>query len=1194
MNADVEASASLFLADGGEMGALMRVHDWASTPLGSPNTWSQPLRCMVATCLNSPLLGTVLWGPDLLMLYNDAYIPSMGERHPAALGRPVREVWGAAWGEVSQPFLDTMATGTGFERRSVRLEITRHGKSETTWWDFSAAPIRDEAGRIVGLLNQGVETTVQVRALEASRAAEERYALALAAGGGIGAWDWDVLNDRVVADDRFAHLYGVDPAEAARGVPISQFFQGVHPEDRQQLAAAVERSLLTGVELTEEYRIIGGASGERWVAARGRPHLDASGRATRFPGVTFDITVRQLSKAALELNEARNRQILDSAIDYAIIATDLNGLITRWNEGARRVLGWTEAEMLGQPTDCFFIPEDVAAGLVANEMRAALQAGRNLDERWHQRKGGERFWASGEITALKDEAGATVGFVKVLRDRTEQQLADETLRASEARLSAIVRATSEVLYSQSPDWSEMRQLTGGGYLADTGTANPHWLADYIPPEEQPRVKAAIAEAIQTRSVFDLEHRVRLADGGVGWTQSRAVPLFGPDGEISEWFGAATDVTAQREAEVALRRLNETLEQRVEARTRERDRAWRLSQDLLVVAETNGSITAINTVWTALLGWTDQDLVGKAFVEFTHPDDLAATLEAFSSIIERPLTHPYEYRFRHKDGTYRWFAWTGAFEDGRVYASGRDVTHDREREAVLRDTQDFARLALSAVGGVGVWTYDMVSDLFSYDNVIADIYGIAPALGSGGISRLEFLRNVHSDDRAALNTTMAEGLVNPGDLELEYRIRHPDGRIRWVLSRGHTYHDQFGVAVRRTGVGVETTKQRETEDALRQSQKMEAVGQLTGGLAHDFNNLLTGVTGSLELLQTRIAQGRVKDVDRYVNAAQGAAKRAAALTHRLLAFSRRQTLDPKPTDVNRLIAGMEELIRRTVGPEIAVEAIAAGGLWATLVDPGQLENALLNLSINARDAMPGGGRITIETCNKWLDERAARERELPAGHYVTLCVSDTGTGMAPDVIGRAFDPFFTTKPIGQGTGLGLSMIYGFARQSGGQARIYSEVGQGTMVCLYLPRYLGAERDVELPPELAEAPRAEQGETVLVVDDEPTVRMLVTEVLEDLGYTAIEAADGVAGIKVLQSDVRIDLLVTDVGLPGGMNGRQMADAARVIRPHLKVLFITGYAENAVLSHGHLDPGMHVLTKPFAMEALASRIRELIAGP
>ena len=449
------------------------------------------------------------------------------------------------------------------------------------------------------------------------------------------------------------------------------------------------------------------------------------------------------------------------------------------------------------------------------------------------------------------------------------------------------------------------------------------------------------------------------------------------------------------------------------------------------------------------------------------------------------------------------------------------------------------------------------------------------------------------------------------IEIDIRNHTKDGRPFWNRLLIAPVHDangglayffasQFNVTVDRDNLAeaneklrAEAAEREQVEEALRQSQKMEAVGQLTGGLAHDFNNLLTGITGSLELLQARLAQGRLTDFDRYITAAQGAAKRAAALTHRLLAFSRRQTLAPRPTDVNRLVTGMEELIRRTAGPEIAVEVVAAGGLWSTLVDPNQLENALLNLCINARDAMPEGGQLTIETGNKWLDARAAQDRDVPPGQYVTLCVSDTGSGMTPEVIRRAFDPFFTTKPIGVGTGLGLSMIYGFVRQSGGQARIYSESGKGTMVCLYLPRQVGGTEAVEEASNLAEAPLVGQSETVLVVDDEPTVRMLVSDVLEDLGYTAIEVADGAAGLRVLQSDARINLLVTDVGLPGGMNGRQVADAARALRPDLKVLFITGYAENAVLSHGHLDPGMHVMTKPFAMDALASRIKELITA-
>lgn len=383
---------------------------------------------------------------------------------------------------------------------------------------------------------------------------------------------------------------------------------------------------------------------------------------------------------------------------------------------------------------------------------------------------------------------------------------------------------------------------------------------------------------------------------------------------------------------------------------------------------------------------------------------------------------------------------------------------------------------------------------------------------------------------------------------------------------------------------------EIEEALRQSQKMEAVGQLTGGIAHDFNNLLAGISGSLEVVERRFAQGRVEGIEKFISGAQTSAQRAAALTQRLLAFSRRQTLDPKPTDVNRLVLSMEDLIRRTVGPAIAVEVVGAAGLWTTEVDQAQLESALLNLAINARDAMPEGGRLTIETANKWLDDRAGVERDLTPGQYISICVTDSGTGIPKDIADRIFDPFFTTKPIGQGTGLGLSMIHGFLRQSGGQIRVYSEVNEGTTMCLYLPRYVGDLVDEDLEQASA-IEKAGAGETVLVIDDEPTVRMLIMEVLAEAGYAALEAEDGPSGLKILNSGGRIDLLVTDVGLPGGMNGRQVADAARASRPDLKVLFVTGYAENAAVGNGHLEPGMEVITKPFVMTDLAAKITQMV---
>lgn len=549
---------------------------------------------------------------------------------------------------------------------------------------------------------------------------------------------------------------------------------------------------------------------------------------------------------------------------------------------------------------------------------------------------------------------------------------------------------------------------------------------------------------------------------------------------------------------------------------------------------------------------------------------------------------------------------------------------RASEALARENIDRVQLAMAAGAIIGTWLWDLPTDRFTIDEGFARSFGIDPALGRSGLGLAQIVATVHPDDQDGLAAAINDAIARGGAYAHQYRVKRADGHYYWIEANGRVEHASNGTPLRFPGVLLDVEDRRtveaerdraiaqlrslndeleqrvsertsellQAEDALRQSQKMEAVGQLTGGLAHDFNNLLAGISGSLELIGIRQAQGRTNDVERYLTAAMGATKRAAALTHRLLAFSRRQTLDPKPTNVNRLIADLEDLIRRTVGPSVALEVVGSAGLWPALVDPSQLENAILNLCINARDAMPEGGRITIETANKWIDRHGARTHDLPEGQYMSLCVTDTGVGMAPDIREKVFEPFFTTKPIGEGTGLGLSMIYGFAKQSGGQVRIYSEVGEGTTVCIYLPRHHTDGEIDEAPVAVSTPGRSEEGETVLVVDDEPTVRMLVADVLHELGYSAIEAADSVSGLKILESDVRIDLLISDVGLPGGMNGRQMADAARLTRPELKVLFITGFAENAAVGNGQLDRGMAVITKPFPVDVLAARVREMIS--
>jgi len=869
-----------------------------------------------------------------------------------------------------------------------------------------------------------------------------------------------------------------------------------------------------------------------------------------------------------------------------------------------------------------------------NVMKVGLAGGtlayRDQEFRLFRNGRPEQVWLNLDYSPVLDEAGRPAGVIAIVVESTQRIMADRRLRESEARFRALTNATSEVVYWMSPDWMEMRRLDGSYCLPDPQNPGVPWRDAYIFPEDEASIRAEIDRAVSTGSAFQLEHRVRREDGAAGWIFSRAVPLLDEHGQILEWFGAASDVTERRRTEArrealirltaeiqglqdpagiayaAAKILGETLQaSRVGYGTIDPARtAIYVERDWTApgVASLEGSIeleglrTVINDLrlgrftvvpdvsrdpgTTAVADWlisigarsfvnvavVEKDRTAAIFfVNDRKPRDWASEdLDLIREVAARMRT---AIQRRTVEQALQKLA-----ESLELQVEQRT----RERDRVWRNTQDLC----VAMDRNGVFT--------SVNPASVKILGWTEAEMIGR-SAFEFI--LPEDQEESLNALRHAAHDALPSFVCRYRCK--DGGVRWIswvaAPDGELIY----------GSGRDITAEREaaralaaSEEALRQSQKMEAVGQLTGGLAHDFNNILTGIGGSLELMQTRLVQGRFGELDRYIAAAQSATKRAAALTHRLLAFSRRQTLDPKATNINQLVAGMEELIRRSVGPEIEIEAVAAGGLWNSFVDAGQLENALLNLCLNARDAIVGGGRIVIETGNIWLDERAARERDLAPGQYVALSVTDNGTGMPPDVVARAFDPFFTTKPIGQGTGLGLSMIYGFARQSGGGVRIYSEVGEGTTVSLYMPRFLGDAQAAEDADVIPEPHRATAGQTALVVDDEPLIRLYVKEILEELGYAALEAPDGGLGLKALRSDARIDLLITDVGLPNGMNGRQLADAAREVRPELKVLFITGYAENALLNHGHLSQGMQVVTKPFAMETLAARIRGLLS--
>jgi signal transduction histidine kinase/ActR/RegA family two-component response regulator len=532
-----------------------------------------------------------------------------------------------------------------------------------------------------------------------------------------------------------------------------------------------------------------------------------------------------------------------------------------------------------------------------------------------------------------------------------------------------------------------------------------------------------------------------------------------------------------------------------------------------------------------------------------------------------------------------------------------------------------------IGRVGVIDWDVLSGTVRLSPHAQAMYGIDE---HDGLYE-SWIATVFREDVVRLRNTIATALENKQrEFELDFRIVRPsDKQLRWILARRLVFYDDAGKPVRVVGVSVDVTDRKremvelrnftetleaaviertrqleaenearmKAEELLRQAQKMEAVGQLTGGVAHDFNNLLTIIQGGLETIGRQVANLEASPaasrIIRGKDMALEGVRRAARLTERLLAFARQQPLNPKAVDANRLVGNICELLRRMVGEATEFETVLAAGLWIIQADLNQLENAILNLVVNARDAMPNGGKVTIETANAYLDEAYVRKLSEPVkpGQYVLIAIADTGAGMDRATLERAFEPFFTTKGIGKGTGLGLSQVYGFVRQSAGHVAIYSEIGEGTTVKIYLPRHHGKEDRVEEIDTSTVQNRSLGAETILVVEDDEALRLYTVEILNELGYAVLAADNGAAALEIVKRGDPIDLLFTDIVMPGGMNGRQLADAARQLRPNLKVLYTTGYTANAIVHHGRLDPEAELVSKPFTYDSLGRKIRAVL---
>ncbi|WIJ24822.1 PAS domain S-box protein [Devosia sp. RR2S18] len=1228
MSESIDGSAGGPLAAAGAGAkALLYSIDWATHDLGDPADWPITLQSYLHLILAARQPMFIAWGPHLTFLYNDAYAPILGKKHPAAMGRPFPHVWSDIWEQIG-PIVERTLAGEGSWYENLLIPMQRKGYLEEAWFSFSYTPIYD-GSEIVGMICAATETTetvlaarthqfhldleAQLRELSdpadiiatAQRALGEYLQVSRVGYGEVEeseryfttANNW--TNGSVGHHNGTHDLAGFGPevhAALKRGdaLVVRDVTTDPRTATPEIIAAfsAIEMATAITASLIKNERMIAALyvhdhRPRNWSDEQVKLVQDVAER-------TWSAVERARAQAAQKSAEQRIADVLES-MGEAFLLLDADFRIVEINPEGLRSDGRSRGEVLGrshwevwpgseetelgraykqafasqQPASlehCYEWPDGRMAwfeiraypatdGLALfyrdiTQQRAVRDALRASEERlrditdavpillsyvdaeqrfrfvnkpyetWFNRPreqllgarlvdvmGEEVFSArrpyveralAGETvhydidmprpegavhtTILhiphRNEEGEVDGFYAVVQDISDRKRTEDALRQSEDRFRKLTELSPAIVWFGNQDgtlsyinerWSEF-----SGQALDE--ALPDGWIEIIHPEDRDALLATWNNARQRGDLYEIEARLRRRDGSYRWFLIRAQPIVSEvDGQVS-WLGLNADINdmvAAREelsrSRSALEDANRELHANVQARTRDHDRLWRISQELMLVADYEGIITSVNPTAKRLLNWDEHEMVGRSIAEFIHPEDIASTAAEVGKLGQGQTTLAFENRYRHRDGSYRTLSWTAVPYEEHIHAVARDVTDEKDAREALR----------------------------------------------------------------------------------------------------------------------------QTEEALRQAQKMEAVGQLTGGIAHDFNNLLQGIVGSLDIAQRRIAQGRTGEVDRFLSAATTTANRAAALTHRLLAFSRRQPLDPRPVKSNHLVSQMEDLLRRTMGENIELEMVLAGGLWTTRCDPHQLESAILNLAINARDAMPMGGKLTIETCNAHLDNAyAARDREVKPGQYVCICVTDTGTGMSADTIAKAFEPFFTTKPIGQGTGLGLSMIYGFARQSEGYAKIYSEVGTGTTVKLYLPRFYGEGEDAEDLPLLTEEHQSHAGETVLVIEDESVVRDLVVEVLTELGYTAIEASEGPSGLAILQSKRKIDLLITDIGLPG-LNGRQVADAARQQRPELRILFMTGYAENATLASGFLEPGMQMITKPFPMETLASRIREMIEG-
>ena len=1014
---------------------------------------------------------------------------------------------------------------------------------------------------------------------------ERDFLAQIQALGKIGYVVADLVSKQVYWSDSMFEIRRVPRRDV---IPWDEAMAFFHPDDLPKYLALRAAAIAERRDWEFSTRILRGDGTVGWEHAVGRPQFDAAGNLTGIVFCLQDITDRTAAE-----EEHRRLSLVATTTTNSVIISGLEGRIEWVNEAFTRATGYSLAEAHGQRAmDLLRGPASDPATIMLARERISRGEGIRDVEMVNYTKAGEPYWVNVEVQPIRDAGGKVVQFISVGTNITARKAAERRIRELNESLEASLRQLRAIA-DNIP--ALIIYLDAERRFRFMNRTAEHWLAASFEQIEGKTVEEAMPDDYvrSTRSA-----RSRLTDG----QDREEVTLRYPDGVLR-----TVDAAYVRDVDNAGRLLGYyvlviDISERKAAETR-----LNRSEEHLANAQAVAAIGSVEIdLGSGVATWSEElfrlcgldpsagSPDGPGFARLVHPDDRGLVLDVTARVRRGVPIEPFEIRVLLPDGGMRWLRRQQKLIDGpdgrpaRAIVTMQDVTQARAAEQKILELNESLAASLRQLRAIAdnvlaLIVYIDADGRYRFLNRTAERWLGVTAEDAMGKTAAEALLADY------VATTAADrALLYRGALRKEDAVRYPDGVMRTVDITSVPDFGPDGGIRGHYAFAVDISERKAMEEQLRQSQKLEAIGKLTGGVAHDFNNLLAVISGNLELADEAL-EGR-DDVRNVLRPAIRATERGATLTQSLLAYARQQPLSPSAVDLSGLVREMTELLRRTIPMNIEFKLDVGAGLWRCLVDPGQLQNALLNLVVNARDAMPDGGRLTIEIANAQLDDDyAAAHAEVVPGDYVMLAVSDTGTGMAPDVVARAFEPFFTTKGVGKGTGLGLSMVYGFAKQSLGHVKIYSEVGDGTTVRLYLPRVAD---ETEVAPAAPPDELRGHGEVILVVEDDADLRTMAFALLRSLGYEVLEAAGGEAALRILQTRTNISLMLTDVVLAGGMNGRQLAERVATVLPHIRVLYMSGYTENAILHHGRLDQGVNFLQKPFSKSELARKIRTMLS--